>query len=694
MKRFLSSVLSMCTVFALMPVTSLMAEEAEGESTLRILFTDDLHDQLESCRSYNEDGELKWFGGYSYLKSTVDAYRTESSVLVDAGDFSTGNLYSSLFESDAPDLTLMETMGYDAVALGEGEFLYGSDALASMISVPESVPALLCSNIEVTGSSLKSAWDERGLGTALIEKEGVTIGVFSLINEDSAWDNVGNYSFTDIIETAETCVKELSDQGAEVIICLSHCCTEADQNADRTLAEQVNGIDVIISGHTYAEAKEAETVNGTVIVSSGTNGKYLGVLDYDWKEGTVVNYELAAVNSDRGADETVKNMISEYASKLNSGILSGTGYTTSSVLSRTNFSFDDSNAADAVFGESNTADLIADAYIEFYKEHQAELKEEAARIAAEEAEENGSEDNEEQDESEESDEEETSVSTFSKEGILMLLEDAKESWIEILNGGLVSDEISISDKPIALIGKTEIKNTFYEGNITASDVYRVLSSGTKGSADNESSLVTAYMTGNDLRMLCELDVAYGRSNPEMQFYFGDLEYDYNDNRIAFNKVTEVRYRATTDYFVPVSSNTYYPVIMSLDLARKINSLFDETGSGISVSLCMANGKKASSSSLLVITENGEAVSQWKTVAEYIDSFGREGSVGYVDSEYRTPVHEKNDATSMEWKSLLKNTSVTGWKYYGELLLKALGILIIIKVISGIFRRTSLKKNRE
>ena len=81
-------------------------------------------------------------------------------------------------------------------------------------------------------------------------------------------------TFDKIIPAAKKLVKELKNEGCDVIICLSHSGIEKDKKGgwtgeDVKLAEKVKGIDLIISGHTHVLLKEPLVVNGVPIVAGG-----------------------------------------------------------------------------------------------------------------------------------------------------------------------------------------------------------------------------------------------------------------------------------------------------------------------------------------------------------------------------------------------------------------------------------------
>ena len=86
-------------------------------------------------------------------------------MLIDGGNFSTGSAFSCLNSASAPDLSLMSMFGYDAIALGDEEFTYGTQTLANMIGVNETVPTLLTGNLNYSdseaGKALKSTLAEK-----------------------------------------------------------------------------------------------------------------------------------------------------------------------------------------------------------------------------------------------------------------------------------------------------------------------------------------------------------------------------------------------------------------------------------------------------------------------------------------------------------------------------------------------------
>lgn len=94
-------------------------ENLEG-TEVQILFTHDMHSHLDPYKA-EKDGSTVMIGGFGKLKTMADEKRNNcpATFLVDGGDFSMGTLYQTIYETEAPELTLMGQIGYDAVTLGK-----------------------------------------------------------------------------------------------------------------------------------------------------------------------------------------------------------------------------------------------------------------------------------------------------------------------------------------------------------------------------------------------------------------------------------------------------------------------------------------------------------------------------------------------------------------------------------------------
>jgi 5'-nucleotidase/UDP-sugar diphosphatase len=312
-----------------------------------ILHTNDMHSELiphSPAVDYNPQGEDPAIGGFARLATAVNEIREnkmkegEPVLLFDAGDFLGGTPFAWLALSGyAAELTIMQKMGYDAVTIGNHEYDYGPDVLAQYLlkaGYPEAHQKTL-----VLASNTKAPPDDplaaRGLyrKTGMFELEnGLKVGVFGIIGKDAVQliGEAGDVQFLDQYEVARQMVDELKEQGADVIVGITH----SGVGEDRELAREVSGIDVIVGGHSHTALYKPVLQGDTIIVQAGCFGEYLGQLElaYDPDTGKVrVRNEenghpfLIPIDSSFACDPEIDALVQEYTLILNAHITEMTG---------------------------------------------------------------------------------------------------------------------------------------------------------------------------------------------------------------------------------------------------------------------------------------------------------------------------------------------------------------------------------
>jgi len=271
-----------------------------GYTSFTIIHTNDEHsfllpNPLSEVRPDDPDASV---GGFARLATVVTEIRRQKAkeqepvLLVSAGDFLGGSPFAWMsLAGKAPEIGLMVELGYNVVALGNHEFDYGPEVLASYLraagfgtaaELPD-FPTLLSTNARIpVGHSL----DTVGLQRLHIREvaPNVRIGFFSVLGEAAVAvaPLAKPVTFDDSVETALVAVAELRQLGANVIVAVNHAGVEND----RVLARAVPGIDVIISAHSHTALREPIVEGGTIIVSAGAYLHYAGVLELDLKHTT------------------------------------------------------------------------------------------------------------------------------------------------------------------------------------------------------------------------------------------------------------------------------------------------------------------------------------------------------------------------------------------------------------------------
>ena len=305
------SILSAFLLFAAFIAPSALADASDSGS-LRILFTHDLHASLEPAKVADENGRFSEAGGFARLATAIREARAdspESTLLVDAGDYSVGTLYQALETTQSPELRLMGMMGYEAVTVGNHEFdctITGfADSLNAAVQSGDVLPAYVMSNISLPGDdakteALRAAMDAYGVTEyTVVEKSGFRIGIFGVLGEEALADAPMSAPavFEDIADAAKRMVEILKkEEKVDLVVCLSHSGTNEDvsESEDEQLAKAVPDIDVIISGHTHTVLQQPIVTGDTIIVSCGSDSAYLGQLDIAREDGRLEGAGLCA----------------------------------------------------------------------------------------------------------------------------------------------------------------------------------------------------------------------------------------------------------------------------------------------------------------------------------------------------------------------------------------------------------------
>ena len=370
-RRFSALLLALLLICSLCVIP---ADAAPPANTATILFTHDLHSHFLPQPA--EDGGES--GGYARLKTAIDRERATypDALLLDGGDFSIGSLVQTLYTTEAAELRTMGAMGYDAATLGNHEFDHTGVGFARMLNAAadsgDPLPALLEANYRPSADNpdkdfIQQAMDHYGVQeTMLLERGGITYGIFGLMGVDS--DDcapTSGFALEDAAQSAERCAASLKEQGAELSICLSHSGTngEAKLSEDEKLAKAVDGIDVIISGHTHTTLTEPIVVNGTYIVSCGPYCRNLGSITlrkYEDGSKELLDYHLTPIDETLPDDPDIAAMVETWKNKVGDTYLSRYGLTYDEVLTTTSFDLD--TPVSGVQENNGLGSLVADAF--------------------------------------------------------------------------------------------------------------------------------------------------------------------------------------------------------------------------------------------------------------------------------------------------------------------------------------------
>jgi len=240
------------------------------------------HTMLDYVPLAREYGKLGGLDRTSSLIKKIRAERGEDKVLLlDGGDTWQGS-YTSLKTQGEDMLEAMNLLKPDAM-VGHWEFTLGQERLSELID-KINFPFL-------GGNVFDTEWDEPVFeSTSYFEKGGVNVAV---IGQHFPYTPIANprylvdgWSFGIRPEIIQKNINKAKKNGAEVVVLLSHNGFDVDQK----LASILNDVDVILTGHTHDAIPRAIKIKNTLLLSSGSHGKYLGRIDLKIDNGKVVDF--------------------------------------------------------------------------------------------------------------------------------------------------------------------------------------------------------------------------------------------------------------------------------------------------------------------------------------------------------------------------------------------------------------------
>lgn len=679
------------------------AEEKKGDpNKLTILFEHDMHSHLE-----------KFPNMATMIKQTKE--EDPDTVILDAGDFSMGTPYQTIYRNEAAELRMMGFVGFDVTTLGNHEFDYRPAGLADMLNSavqksaedkkkfdehvnrrypinarnkpqnPYRLPQMVNSNIDMEatikdkdlkekGELLKSALENYGSKEyTIIEKNGKKIAVLGIFGKQSLdYAPEAKTKFKDPVKSAKSTVKKIKAEKPDIIVAISHSGTNENKelSEDEILAREVPEIDVIISGHSHTFMTEPIKVGKTTIVSTGCYNENIGKLklersgkDKRFKLSSFESKMLASVKPD---EETVKEL-DRFREMVDEEFFKPYGYTWEQVLTKSNFDFENIDNLGMIQAETRLGNILSDSFIYAVKEAEGDKYE---PIAA-----------------------------------------------SMINAGT-------------------IRGSFKKGNITAGDAYNSLSIGTGADGKPGYPLVSVYLTGKELRGLAEVDATVSDLMMEARLYVSGLMYRVNPHRLFLNRVSEIykvnvdssEFRGTLPYaqgigrdpenpsrvweskdfkkiddsvrdvknsagIEELESDKLYRIVGDLYACQMIGLVNEKSKGLLSITPKDKDGNEIKDFEKHIIkSPDGSELKEWYAVVRYMDSFGDKG----VPSAYANLQGRKIVEDVKSVGSYLKNPSKIFWMALGVIVLGIavllLIIILIVKLIRGIFGYSRRRNN--
>ena len=285
--------------FMLLCLCALLAVPALHADHLMIIAVNDTHSQIDPA----SDGK----GGVARRRAIYDQLRAENpnTVLVHAGDAVQGTLFFSLYRGEV-EYSLMDTLGYDIIILGNHEFDNGMDELAAHYRNVDAVK--ISTNYDVSGTPLNGLFQPywvKAVGDKRVAFFGINVNPSGLIADMNCKDL--RYSFApDVADATARYLKEVLGMDYAVMVShIGYSSYEPTEPNDSLIVSQSHYIDLVISSHSHSTIKPGSgkdriaNADGKLIPigQNGKSGKLVATYDLDLETGDII-YKHITVDAD------------------------------------------------------------------------------------------------------------------------------------------------------------------------------------------------------------------------------------------------------------------------------------------------------------------------------------------------------------------------------------------------------------
>lgn len=614
-------------------------QEEEGK-VATILFTHDMHSHLLPAEQEG-GGE---YGGFARLMTALEQERAEAEasgyacITVDGGDFSMGTLFQTIYTTQATELRSLGALGYDAATFGNHEYEYRADGLAKMLRAAaesgDPLPALVQANYvtpkdpEADAEVVEAMADCGVTDYVMIERDGVRFAVFGVMGEDAdACAPMSGMEFEPVIEAAQRVVDEIkANEEYDFLICLSHSGTNPDPKKSE---------DELL----------AKNVDGIDFIVSGHTHSTM-------PEPKIVN-------------NTVIGCTGEYCTNLGKVTIKKDAEGNNAVLDYELIPIDENVDEDPQIAVqvAKYKDLVETEYLsQFDMTFDQVLAYSPFDF--------------------------TPISQFAREqeedSLGNLITDAYIYAVRQVEAGTNAAPITA-----AFVNSGVIRASFSQGDITVSDAFNVSSIGSGADGSPGYPLIDVWLTGKELKTVLELDPSVGPIFSGAQLYSSGVRYNFNMNRMLFNRVTDPALLSSNGTTSPIDDNKLYRVVTNLYSSQMLGTVTDMSYGILKITPKDEWGNPITDYEAHIIhLEDGSELKEWYAVATYLASFTPENGVPQVPQRYAGPEGRKVRDDSVNPIALLRQPNWITLIVLGvALLLVALVVFIIYRVATRRRRRS-------
>ena len=647
MKRKIS--IFLLVAFMLMALVQPQADmHAEGNAKqVDIMFLHDTHSHLNTFSTV-EGTESVTMGGFSRIKTLINQKKEQNpdTLLVDAGDFSMGTLVQAVYEEEASELRMLGALGVDATTFGNHEYDYRASGMANMltnaVASGDELPAIVVCNIDWDAMQAAGLNEEQQLlwdsfenygvkDYIMVEKNDVSIAIIGVFGED-ALDCVVNppFTFKNPIEAVKETVADIkANENADMIVCVSHGGTWDDE--DKSEDELL--------------AKAVPELD--LIVSGHTHSK----LDEPIQHG-----DTYIVSS----DEYGKYLGDIAMTQKEDGRWQIDQYTLHAITEDIEQDKATQDKVDYFMG------MVDEKYLaQFgYTKDQVLCTNEVQFVP------------------------QSAVESLHTElNLGSIIADAYSYAVDMADTG---DENVVM---VAVAPAGTIRDTYAKGNITVENVFNSFSLGIGEDGIPGYPLISAYLTGAELKLVAEIDSSVSDLMTTARLYTDGLYWHYNPNRMILNKATDVFIVDRDGNRVELEDDKLYRVVTDFYSSQMLGGVTDMSYGLLSLVPKFADGTPIENYEDAAIIVDGKELKAWDAIARYMLSFeDTDGDgIGNVPAKYATEEGRKVVEDSKNLGDLLKNPNKFFFMIVGIVVALIIIIVLIVLFIRMLLRKCGILK---
>ena len=609
---------------------------------LDILFTHDTHSHLNSFTTI-VNGEKKEAGGFAKLKTLINEHKkvNPDTLVLDGGDFSMGTLIQTVYDTEAAELRMLGQIGCDVTTLGNHEFDYQSKGLADMLNVAknsgDTVPSLVLCNVdwdamEEAGLSegqkqIQSAFEKYQVRDyVVVQKGNIKIAVLGVFGKDAlVCAPTYELVWKDPVKAAKQTVEKIKKkEKVDMIACVSHSGTWDD--ADKSEDEIL--------------AKEVPDID--LIISGHTHSQ----LDKPIQHGNTYIVSCG---------EYGKNLGTISMTQKDDGRWKATSYELIPVSDEVNPDETTQAKIDALmdtvdinylakFGYTRK-EVLAENDIEFNSLDEMGTKHEELNLGD-------------------------------------IISDAYVYAVEN------SDNYDGDPVDVAVVPSGTVRDTYAKGEITVESVYNSFSLGIGKDGLAGYPLISAYLTGKELKLVAEIDASISDFMTIARLYCSGLNFNFNPHRMILNKVTDCYLTGQDGKREEIQDDKLYHVVTDLYTGQMLGSVMDISYGLLSIIPKDKEGNPIEDLEEYAIMEENQELKAWVAIARYMQSFDDTDGDGIANvSEYYATTHgRKVVENSRNLVQLLKNPNKFFMLMIGIITVAVLIVLLLIFFIRKVLRK--------